>query len=47
MLEQAAPQLNNADMQRQALRTLAQLAEQKEDAARAQLCWKRAAEVAA
>jgi HemY protein len=47
MLEQAAPQLTNADMQRQAWRTLAQLAEQKEDAARAQLCWKRAAEVAA
>ena len=47
MLEQASPQLNNADMQRQAWRTLAQLAEQKEDAARAQVCWKRAAEVAA
>ena len=47
MLEQAAPQLANADMQRQAWRTLAQLAEQKEDTARAQLCWKRAAEVAA
>jgi HemY protein len=47
MLEQAAPQLINADMQRQAWRTLAQLAEQKEDTARAQLCWKRAAEVAA
>jgi HemY protein len=47
MLEQAAPQLTNAEMQRQAWRTLAQLAEQKEDTARAQLCWKRAAEVAA
>jgi len=47
MLEQAAPQIKNADMQRQAWRTLAQLAEQKEDTARAQLCWKRAAEVAA
>ena len=47
MLEQAAPQLTNADMQRQAWRTLAQLAEQKEDAGRAQLCWKRAAEVVA
>lgn len=46
MLEQAAPQLSNPDMQRQAWRTLAQLAEQKEDTARAQLCWKRAAEVA-
>jgi HemY protein len=47
MLEQAAPQLKHAEMQRQAWRTLAQLAEQKEDTARAQLCWKRAAEVAA
>jgi HemY protein len=47
MLEQAAPQLKNADMQRQAWRTLAQLAEQKEETARAQLCWKRAAEVTA
>ena len=47
MLEQAAPQLTNADMQRQTWRTLAQLAEQKEDTARAQVCWKRAAEVAA
>jgi HemY protein len=46
MLEQAAPQLKHAEMQRQAWRTLAQLAEQKEDTARAQLCWKRAAEVA-
>jgi HemY protein len=46
MLEQAAPQLKHAEMQRQARRTLAQLAEQKEDTARAQLCWKRAAEVA-
>ena len=45
MLELAAPQLKNADMQRQAWRTLAQLAEQKEETARAQLCWKRAAEV--
>ncbi|WP_333841647.1 heme biosynthesis protein HemY [Limnohabitans sp.] len=47
ILEQAAPQLNNADMQRHAWRTLAHLAEQKEDQARAQLCWKRAAQVAA
>jgi HemY protein len=45
MLEQAAPQLKHAEMQRQAWRTLAQLAEQKEDTVRAQLCWKRAAEV--
>ena len=47
ILEQAVPQLNNADMQRHAWRTLAHLAEQKEDQARAQLCWKRAAQVAA
>ncbi len=47
MLEQAAPQIKHADMQRQAWRTLAQLAEQKEDTVRAQLCWKRAAEVSA
>ncbi len=45
MLELAAPQLSNLDMQRQAWRTLAQLAEQKEETARAQLYWKRAAEV--
>jgi HemY protein len=47
MLELAAPQLKNADMQREAWRALAQLAEQKEETARAQLCWKRAAEVRA
>jgi HemY protein len=47
MLEQAAPQLKHAEMQRHAWRTLAQLAEQKEDATRAQLFWKRAAEVPA
>jgi HemY protein len=47
MLEQAAPQLTHAEMQRQAWRTLAQLAEKKDDTARAQLCWRRAAEVAA
>ncbi len=47
MLEQAAQQLKNPDMQRQVWRTLAHLAEQKEETARAQLCWKRAAEVAA
>ena len=46
MLELAAPQLKNTDMQRQAWRTLAQLAEKKEETARAQLFWKRAAEVA-
>jgi HemY protein len=47
MLELAAPQLTHPELQRQAWRTLAQLAEQKEDTARAQLCWKRAAEVTA
>jgi HemY protein len=46
MLEQAAPQLTEPDMQRQAWRTLAQLAEHKEETARAQMFWKRAAEVA-
>ena len=45
MLEQAAPQLSLPEMQRQAWRTLALLAEHKEETARAQLCWKRAAEV--
>jgi HemY protein len=46
MLEQAAPQLSAPDMQRQTWRTLALLAEQKEETARAQMFWKRAAEVA-
>jgi HemY protein len=46
MLEQAAPQLSAPDMQRQAWRTLALLAEHKEETARAQMFWKRAAEVA-
>jgi HemY protein len=45
MLEMAAPQLANAELQRQAWRTLAQLAEQKTETARAQSYWKRAAEV--
>jgi HemY protein len=45
MLEMAAPQLANAELQRQAWRTLAQLAEQKAETARAQSYWKRAAEV--
>ena len=44
-LEQAAPQLEPFEMQRQAWRVLALLAEQKEETARAQSCWKRAAEV--
>jgi len=46
MLELAAPQLSGPDMQRQAWRTLALLAEHKEETARAQMFWKRAAEVA-
>jgi len=46
MLEQAAPVLSTPELQRQAWRTLALLAEQKGDAARAQQCFKRAAEVA-
>ena len=45
MLEQAAEHLQYPEMQRQAWRTLALLAEHKEETARAQLCWKRAAEV--
>jgi len=45
MLEMAAPQLAHAELQRQAWRTLAQLAEQKAETARAQSYWKRAAEV--
>ena len=45
MLEMAAPQLAHAELQRQAWRTLAQLAEQKTETARAQSYWKRAAEV--
>jgi HemY protein len=46
MLEQAAPSLQLPELQRQAWRTLALLAEQRGDAARTQLCFKRAAEVA-
>lgn len=45
MLEMAAPQLMQAELQRQAWRTLALLAEHKEETARAQIYWKRAAEV--
>lgn len=45
MLEMAAPQLMQAELQRQAWRTLALLAEHKEERARAQIYWKRAAEV--
>ena len=46
MLEMAAPQLMHEELQRQAWRTLALLAEHKEETARAQIYWKRAAEVA-
>ena len=45
MLEPAADQLAHPEMQRQAWRTLALLAEHKEETARAQFCWRRAAEV--
>ena len=45
MLEMAAPHLVQPELQRQAWRTLAQLAEQKTETARAQSYWKRAAEV--
>jgi len=45
MLEMAAPQLMQAELQRQAWRTLALLAEHKEETARAQIYWKRAADV--
>ncbi len=47
MLELAAPQLSHVELQRQAWRTLALLAEHKEETARAQMYWRRAAEVAA
>lgn len=47
MLELAAPQLTHVELQRHAWRTLAQLAEQKEETARAQMYWRRAAEVVA
>lgn len=45
MLEPAVDQLAHPEMQRQAWRTLAFLAEHKEETARAQFCWRRAAEV--
>ena len=45
MLELAAAQLTHVELQRQAWRTLALLAEQKEETARAQMYWRRAAEV--
>lgn len=45
-LELATTQLHNPELLRQSWCTLARLAEQKEDATRAQECWKRAAEIA-
>lgn len=47
MLDAVVPLLTQVEMQRQVWCILAQLAEQKEETARAQLCWKRAAQVAA
>jgi HemY protein len=45
MLEQAAPRLASPDLQRQAWRALAELAEQKGDNAQALACWKLSAKV--
>ena len=45
LLEQAVAQALPPELQRQAWCTLAQLAQQRDDAARAQQCWRRAAEV--
>lgn len=47
MLEMAAPQLTQPELKRQAWCTLALLAERKDDTARAQTLWRRAAEVKA
>lgn len=46
LLELATSQLKSPELLRQSWCTLAQLAEQKEDADRAQACWRRAAEIA-
>jgi HemY protein len=46
LLEQATAQLQSPELLRQSWCTLARLAEQKDDAQRAQTCWKRAAEMA-
>ena len=46
LLEQATTQLHSPELLRQSWCTLARLAEQKDDAERAQACWRRAAEVA-
>jgi HemY protein len=45
MLSQVAPRLGAADLQRQAWRALAELAEQKGDNAQALACWKLSAKV--
>jgi HemY protein len=45
MLEQVAPRLTSALLQRQAWRALAELAENKGDAAQALACWKLSAKV--
>jgi HemY protein len=47
MLSQVAPRLAAADLQRQAWRALAELAEQKGDTAQALACWKLSAKVEA
>jgi HemY protein len=45
MLEQVAPRITDKDLQRQAWRALAELAEQKGDNAQALACWKLSAKV--
>ena len=45
MLEQVAPRLSGGELQRQAWRALAELAENKGDTAQALACWKRSAKV--
>ena len=45
MLEQVAPRLTSALLQRQAWHALAELAENKGDAAQALACWKLSAKV--
>jgi HemY protein len=45
MLEQVAPRITDKELQRQAWRALAELAEQKGDNAQALACWKLSAKV--
>jgi len=45
MLEQVAPRLSGGELQRQAWRALAELAENKGDTAQALACWKLSAKV--